>query len=529
MPNPTAKTETKIGGAVMRRIHCASFVSGIPLLALIFSLAACSGDSAPPSPPSGTVAGVVTDIATGAPLANVTVSDGTASAMTDSNGKFALVRPIGDHTLTATLQGYESTSQICSIALNTTIFIDWALTPAHAPYVNYSGVPPSQRIPAANAAYSILAWNDLGMHCMQSDYASYLILPPFNTLHVQVIKRGFGIMTSSITVSYAFPNKTNSALHTNFWNFSSNYQYRAKYGWNATPNVGITGTPLAGTMTRDANKLGFVATGIPITPYDDNGTLDPYGTATITVTDNTSGAVLATTSVVAPVSSEVNCGNCHGGANPFPDILQAHDNNSGTALVADQANGVLHLCAECHADNALGLPGKPGVENLSLAIHNFHKDKMDSTAVSAATTPVCYNCHPGPLTNSLRGIMAHAGKSCQDCHGDMNGMAFSLMSSSLGAGRKPWLQEPRCSDCHDSKHQENPAALYRNSVLTNAPGPKMNGQLYCEGCHNSTHAEFTSTNAADNIVPQLLQGDNYWIWNCYVCHNAFMPMPSLHQ
>ena len=58
-------------------------------------------------------------------------------------------------------------------------------------------------------------------------------------------------MTTGITVHYAFPNKTNSALRTNFWNYSTSYQYRAKYGWNVTPNVGITGTPLAGTMTLD--------------------------------------------------------------------------------------------------------------------------------------------------------------------------------------------------------------------------------------------------------------------------------------
>jgi hypothetical protein len=58
---------------------------------------------------------------------------------------------------------------------------------------------------------------------------------------------------------------------------------------------------------------------------------------------------------------------------------------------------------------------------------------------------------------------------------------------------------------------------------------KMNGKLYCEGCHNSPHAEYTSTNAADNVIPQLYQGDNYWIWNCYVCHNDYMPSPAMHM
>ena len=81
--------------------------------------------------------------------------------------------------------------------------------------------------------------------------------------------------------------------------------------------------------------------------------------------------------MVAPVSTELNCSNCHGTANTFLNILQMHDKNSGTTLVADRANGTLHLCAECHADNALGLAGKPGVKNLSLAMHGFHKDKVN--------------------------------------------------------------------------------------------------------------------------------------------------------
>jgi hypothetical protein len=275
-------------------------------------------------------------------------------------------------------------------------------------------------------------------------------------------------------------------------------------------------------MVLDNKGLGFVATGIPITPYDDNGTWDPYGRATITVTDSSTGDLLATTSVVAPVSSELNCSNCHGSSNPFLNILQIHDKNSGTKLVADQAKGVLHLCAECHADNALGLLGKQGVKNLSLAMHGFHKDKVNVSA--DPKEPDCYNCHPGPKTNCLRGMMSHAGMSCKDCHGDMTGMANSLIS-----GRQPWLQEPRCGDCHDTKHQENSNTLYRNSLLTNTPSSKMNGQLYCEGCHNSTHGEFASTKQVDQSIPQQLQGDDYWIWNCYVCHNDYMPMPSLHQ
>ena len=46
----------------------------------------------------------------------------------------------------------------------------------------------------------------------------------------------------------------------------------------------------------------------------------------------------------------------------------------------------------------------------------------------------------------------------------------------------------------------------------------MNNKLYCEACHNGTHGEYASANAADASITQKFQGDNYWIWSCTVCH-----------
>jgi hypothetical protein len=62
--------------------------------------------------------------------------------------------------------------------------------------------------------------------------------------------------------------------------------------------------------------------------------------------------------------------------------------------------------------------------------------------------------------------------------------------------------------------------LYRFSKLMNSPEGGMNGKIYCEACHNSTHAELITANAADPTIPKKFQGDNYWIWNCAVCHGS---------
>ncbi len=447
---------------------------------------------------SGSISGTVKDINTNTAISGATISDGRNNAVTDANGNYSLAENPGTYTLTATANGKVQTWQTTNVTSTTNPTVNWSLTNAYG----------SQAIPAANMGYTIFAWNDLGMHCDQDDYSYFSVLPPYNTLHVQIKNRNnkAGAITSGVKVSYNFPKKTNSTLHTNFWTYAS------KYGWNIAPNTGISGTQLSGNMAVDSNNKGFVATGIPITPYDDDGTWDPYGTANITVTD-TNNNVLQTATVVAPVSTEMDCKNCHGTTNPQLDILQKHDAHNGTTLAADQAAGILHQCSECHSDNALGAPGKPGVESLSLAMHNFHKDKMNYTQAATNTTPGCYNCHPGTKTQCLRGIMERAGKTCTDCHGDMYGM-----TSSLQGGRQAWLQEPKCGDCHDSKHQENTNTLYRDSILNNSPNSSMNAQLYCEACHNSTHGEFTSANAADPTIPQKFQGDNYWIWNCTVCH-----------
>ncbi len=46
---------------------------------------------------------------------------------------------------------------------------------------------------AGSARYALIAWNDLGMHCMDGkDYSVMSILPPFNNLHAQLVNATTG-------------------------------------------------------------------------------------------------------------------------------------------------------------------------------------------------------------------------------------------------------------------------------------------------------------------------------------------------
>jgi len=72
---------------------------------------------------------------------------------------------------------------------------------------------------ACNKDVVILANNDLGMHCMNEDFSSFMILPPYNTVQAQVIQRGFApeILSSGLEISYEIPGNTISSTKTNFW------------------------------------------------------------------------------------------------------------------------------------------------------------------------------------------------------------------------------------------------------------------------------------------------------------------------
>jgi hypothetical protein len=46
-------------------------------------------------------------------------------------------------------------------------------------------------------SYVLLAWNDLGMHCLDGkDYSIFSILPPYNNLHGQLKSKEGGLITA---------------------------------------------------------------------------------------------------------------------------------------------------------------------------------------------------------------------------------------------------------------------------------------------------------------------------------------------
>ncbi len=429
-----------------------------------------------------------------------------------------------------------------------------------------SAVPPFDE---ADDEYMVLAWNDLGMHCITDFDRVFGILPPANTLFAQVIKRGEvpELISEGITVTYTVPDGfAHPEKHVDFWEHS-----RELYGKDLEPGVGLSGNRVDGEFSYVHKHRAFVVDKIPVVPYTDEGAFLPYPLFTVEVKDLKTGDILTSTKVTAPTSTEMGCKNCHGGEYRVNgvagideatalDILRVHDRISRTKLMERVRGGRPVSCRECHADPAAGSEGKPGIMNLSASVHGFHANHL-----SGRDGSICKKCHPADaagVTKCLRGIHAMLGLECGSCHGMLEDHALALLKGEMEKGvpsaerimaelktrtaasveeinpRQPWTQQPDCLNCHvnfnppetfESFNQwtSNGDALYRNR--SDAAG------VMCAACHGSPHAVYPAVNPfgnnRDNIQPMQYQGNPYPIGanrNCKVCHRMEMPYEFHH-
>jgi len=368
-----------------------------------------------------------------------------------------------------------------------------------------------------NGDYVVLAWNDLGMHCLNPSYDQLIILPPYNTLWAQVIQRGNPprIVTNQVTVSYAITNNTTSLgklSYGDFWNAEVLALFPID---SPPPDQGLnlydptTHNGLSGTMQLVGDH--FQADGIPVTPVDDDGIKDPYQVARIKVKD-LSGNTLVQSQAMVPTSDEIDCGRCHspGGSisDVFADILQTHDSSHATTLETDAPI----LCASCHGSPALGSHpfdrGSAGLY-LSEAIHGSHASRTAPGGGAIA----CYDCHPGAITQCNRSL-AHtsADGNCITCHGTMAQLAAAITSNT----KVPWVDEPQCISFHAGIAEvDTGATLYRNAA--------GHGGIYCAGCHQSPHAMVPSRESSDNYQARQYQNASVTIASCSACHGSSKP------
>lgn len=445
------------------------------------------------------------------------------------------------------------------------------------------GATPSTGVSSPSGSYTLLAWNDLGMHCMDGkDFSVFSILPPYNNLHAQLINKAQGTLaTNGVSLTYEAMADANGSINTfsvgktNFWTW-----VQSMFGVQLADNIGLAGNATTSATPRpmkfNSTNNWFEAEGIPITPYDDGGSKNFYPMVKVIAKD-ASGNILATARTVLPVSDEMSCKSCHASSTASNDakpaagwvndgdpekdwkknILRLHDekqlSNSafGAALAQQGYNaaglsttaqaGQPILCASCHSSNALPGTGVAGITPLTQALHTRHasvKDPVTQLSLNSSTNRTsCYLCHPGSVTQCLRGPMGNAldasGKpamNCQSCHGNMQAVGSSA--------RTGWLNQPTCQSCHHDGMREisgvNASGIpkvwtdQRFASNSNTPATGFNlyrfskghGGLQCESCHGATHAEYPSSHANDNVLSIDTQGHTGTISECTACHTT---------
>ena len=450
--------------------------------------------------------------------------------------------------------------------------------------------PPDMNNTAMTGEYMLTAWNDLGMHCMDgNDFSVFSVLPPYNNLHAQIKDKDGDLITSGITLTYESTmgtdgqinttsvKTTNGMMKTNFWDYVTDL-----FGTTPDPDIGLTGHPMSSTtpehMVFNETYQWWEAEGIPITPYNDDGSKNYYPLVKVVAKDST-GKVIAEVKTVLPVSDEMDCKRCHASTSINNDaqpqtgwvndadmqkdykynILRLHDekeldavsknmtalqaigyNYDEKGLEATAMGGTPILCVACHKSNAL-----PGVglelKAFTQSIHESHAKVTDPHSGmklgDSENRNACYACHPGAETECLRGAMGDAKNSdgssqmqCQSCHGTMHAVADK--------NREGWFDEPNCQACHHDGKQEksaiDPATNTLRHVIdtrfaTNMDTPVTgvslyrfstgHGELQCEACHGATHAIYPAHNA-DNLLSEGVQGHSGTIGECASCHTT---------
>ena len=462
---------------------------------------------------------------------------------------------VNDGVFIATLTVKDNKDAVCTANVTVTV----GLPPVGLPD-KVDEQPAPGTAGAGDGDNVVLAFNDLGMHCGDLGSYPFSILPLFNTVNAQVVRKGtrgsnrpqilddtqvsLQYSAASSAVDPVGPDSINSTSQnypvgepadmalvrkTDFWDMLNGKTIvEWLFGQNPEPDEGLRtlGNPDHGRyMPGKANPYiandpqafsgyvdsfnWFTIQGMPMTPVDDIGRLNSYPLIRVQAVDNGSGQVLATTDAVVPVSTEVDCRDCHAygevAADPLArpgissppqfeealsadrvdveaaakhNILVLHDYKHGTGFVGA---GEPVLCAGCHKSNALAEVGGPDPDNnfgsMSAVMHGFHgrlqvdgtaslirdtlgePDLIDPPNMTGSELPLipvgegipmeqnCFSCHPGKITQCFRGAMFTAGQKCDQCHGDMLAMGgeFELQG---GGVREPWADEPKCSSCH---------------------------------------------------------------------------------
>ena len=374
--------------------------------------------------------------------------------------------------------------------------------------------------------YVLLAWAELGMHCMDGqDYSVLSVLPPYNTIYARLFTTGTNPteVTSGVTLTYLaykdaagsinttsvgsamspYSTTPNTPQKTNFWTYALTL-----LGFTASPDVGLHGYPVQsltpaamtyGSMFLDASLNLFKADGIPTMPYDDKLATKPYPMVQITAKDS-SGKVLATATVVLAVSDEMSCANCH-----------APNTNSAAMPSGGWVNNPSYTANQNMRLNILAIHDdlSPIPSSVLSAVqskgYTSYQASLYQTALNggAVNNPVfCAACHKDNALDAagLSTGVAGVNSLTQDVHKLHASVKVPGSTTTLDNMTDP--SNPGCYQCHPGPSTK----CQRGAMTGTIPGSTA---VTCYGCHGNLSRVGVSTR-------------NGWLDepNCQMCHQS---------
>ncbi len=416
-------------------------------------------------------------------------------------------------------------------------------------------IPAPASLEAATSA--LAGWSEVGLHEMDSsDVSVYSLMPPYNTIHAQLMSGGLLVTNpSGISVTYQAIADATGSINTTSAGKGNFYQYaQALYGKALAPDQGLAGFGMPGAantpqpMTFDPAQNCFTARGIPITPYDDQGRKNYFPMMRLTARDST-GTVLATTDLALPVTDQMDCQKCHAsgsqiGARPPQgwawevdpirdyklNVLRSHDDhmlgsaaytqtlseagyNSGGLVATVVQDGKPVSCIACHSSGAVPGTGVAGARPLTQLMHTKHAYVPDPVSgvslVSMTNSGACLLCHAGPEKLALRGVHHNTvnadgslAMQCESCHGNL--IAVGALT------RAGWVDEPACQSCHTGTAGSNAGALRYTSIFDSSNQVRV--------AVNTTFATPTNTAAGGFVI--FHQATGHGGLACAACHGA---------
>ena len=475
---------------------------------------------------------------------SITMNAGSTFSITVSNAS-GTVTVVSSKTSVATASYAGSNVTVKGIATGSaTLTIKDSKTTLTVPVTVNSTTP----LPPPSAGnYTLLAWNDLGMHCMDGmDFSVFSILPPYNTLHAQLKNKSGALVTSGVSLTYEAVRNEIGANNvgtgrlnsystklgtdkpkTNFWDNSGKL-----FGLNPVPEIGLNldglanGTPDPGNpspsmapapMPYNAEYKWYEAEGIPVTPFADekdvNGYIKDFYPTVRVVAKDTSGNVLATATTVLPVSDEMTCKGCHASTTTTNPAQIAAKPSTGWVNDANPEKDWKRNILKLHDERKLVLP----IYQQALSILNSHNSGYKTTGLlptaDSGQPVLCVGCHASNAyfdkrnkKSVMNGLVDNTGNRLairpftQVLHDKHAGVIDPATAQTLNSSSN----RTACYTCHPGSKTQ-----CLRGVMGKAKTANGDSLMSCQSCHGNMKAVGNSAR----------QG---WIDEptCESCHNS---------